>query len=52
MLQDINRERALAKLKLPALLLRLNEEDKADITIGVLCNLCLDYGSLPSVSSP
>lgn len=40
---DINRERALAKLKLPALLLRLNKEDKADITIGLLCNLCLDY---------
>ena len=52
MREDINRERALAKLKLPALLLRLNKEDKADITIGLLCNLCLDYGSLPSVSSP
>ncbi|KAF6221887.1 hypothetical protein HO133_001855 [Letharia lupina] len=40
---DINRERALAKLKLPALLDRLQEEGKASIAIGVLCNLCLDY---------
>ena len=46
-LQDINRELALKKLKLPALLRRLTEEDKADIALGVLYNLCLDYGILP-----
>ena len=45
--QDINRERALAKLKLPALLRRLTQKDKADVTLGVLCNLCLDYGNTP-----
>lgn len=50
-LQDINRERTLAKVKLPALLDRLTEEEKADLAIGVLCNLCLDYGTLPSISS-
>ena len=49
--QDINRERALAKLKFPALLHRLTQEDKADITLGVLCNLCLDYGNTPYLVS-
>lgn len=46
---DINRERVVAKLKLDALLDRLNREGQADIAIGVLCNLCLDYGSLPAI---
>ncbi|CAD6566316.1 MAG: hypothetical protein ASARMPREDX12_008176 [Alectoria sarmentosa] len=43
---DINRERTLAKLKLPALLNRLEEEEKVDLAIGVLCNLCLNYVAL------
>ena len=30
---------------------RLKEKGKADLAIGVLCNLCLDYGTLPSVPS-
>ena len=49
--EDINRERVLAKLSLPALLHHLDEEEKADIAIGVLCNLCLDYGTLSVVPS-
>lgn len=49
-LQDVNRERALAKLKLPTLLRRLTG-DKADIALGVLCNLCLDYGTMPRLPS-
>ena len=49
--QDINRERALAKLNLPALLHRLTQEDKADVALGVLCNLCLDYGTAPYLLS-
>ena len=49
--QDINRERALAKLNLPALLRRLTQEDKADVALGVLCNLCLDYGTTPCLLS-
>lgn len=40
---DINRERTLAKMNLPALLDHLKEEDKVDLAIGVLCNLCLDH---------
>ena len=51
-LSDVNRERALAKLKLPALLRRLTEEGKADIALGVLCNLCLDYGTMLHLPSP
>ena len=49
--QDINRKRALAKLNLPTLLRRLTQEDKADVTLGVLCNLCLDYGTTPYLRS-
>ena len=45
LVQDINRERALAKLNISALLRRLTQEDKADVALGVLCNLCLDYGT-------
>ena len=45
-LQDINRKRALARLNLPALLRRLTQEDKADVALGVLCNLCLDFGTM------
>ena len=50
-LADVNRERALAKLKLPVLLGRLMEEEKADVALGVLFNLCLDYGTLPQPMS-
>lgn len=50
-LSDVNRERALAKLKLPALLDRLSEGKNADLAIGVLCNFCLDYGIFPFIPS-